>query len=237
MTEPTIDFAVLELDTHTLSVLNRRAMAWLVGMLLLAAVSIVLLALFLRTVEAQEEDRRRTADAQWLDQTLRFHLRRLEADLGVLALQAQRSAGAAPPAVSGGQVWRSAGVIAWHGWLAADQQPERAAWPLFLQDAAQQPDNKVALAAMLNTTRGLQRAAYAGPLRQAGGSTGQMLWLAVPIFERGRFVGDYMAAIAFDRLLTSVVPSWFAKDHAVALDTETLPLAAERPRIFKPPSS
>lgn len=227
MTEPTIDFAVLDLDTRPLSVLNRRAMAWLVGMLLLAAVSIVLLALFLRTVEAQEEDRRRTADAQWLDQTLRFHLRRLEADLGVLALQAQRNAGAAPPAIFGGQVWRSAGVIAWHGWLAADQQPDPANWPLFLQAAAQHPDNRQALAAMLHTTGGLQRAAYAGPLRQADGGPGQMLWLAVPIFERDRFVGDYVAAIAFDRLLASVVPSWFFKDHAVALDTETL--AAEKP--------
>lgn len=238
MTEPPFDFAVLDLDTRPLSVLNRRAMAWLVGMLLLAAVSIVLLALFLRTVEAQEEDRRRTADAQWLDQTLRFHLRRLEADLGVLALQAQRSAGAAPPAVSGGQVWQSAGVIAWHGWLAADQQPDRAAWPLFLQNAAQHPDNKAALAAMLDTTRGLQRAAYAGPLRQADDALGQMLWLAVPVFERNHFVGDYLAAIAFDRLLSSVVPPWFTRDHAVALDTPTLPLAAEKPdpsRIYVAP--
>jgi two-component system sensor histidine kinase DctS len=229
MTEPTIDFAVLDLDTRPLSALNRRAMTWLVGTLLLAAMSIVLLALFLRTVEAQEEDRRRTADAQWLDQTLRFHLRRLEADLAVLALQAQRGAGAAPPAFPGGQVWRSAGVIAWHGWLAADQQPNPARWPFFLQVAAQHPDDRQALAAMLRTTGGLQRAAYAGPLRQAGGVPGQMLWLAVPIFERDRFVGDYIAAIAFDGLLASVVPSWFFKDHAVALDTGTLPLAAEKP--------
>lgn len=229
MTEPTIDFAVLDLDTRPLSILNRRAMAWLVGLLLLVAVSTVLLALFLRAVEAQEEDRRRTADAQWLDQTLRFHLRRLEADLGVLALQAQRPAGTAPPALFGGQVWRSADVIAWHGWLAADLQPDPDHWPLFLQAAAEHPDNRQALAAMLSTTGGLQRAAYAGPLRQADGGPGQMLWLAVPIFERDRFVGDYLAAIAFDRLLASVVPSWFFQDHAVALDTESLSVATESP--------
>ncbi|MEO7161171.1 MAG: ATP-binding protein [Polaromonas sp.] len=238
MTEPTIDFAVLDLDTRQLSVLNRRAMAWLIGMLLLVAVSIVLLALFLRTVEAEEEDRRRSADAQWLDQTLHFHFRRLERDLGVLALQAQRSEGLAPAALSGGQLWTSAGVIAWHGWLAADQQPGVATWPQFLQSAAQQPDNAQALFSMLKTTLGLQRAAYAGPLLKADGSAGQMLWLAVPLFERDRFIGDYLAAITFDRVLASVVPSWFFKDHAVALDTETFPLAAaqaDHPSLYLVP--
>lgn len=229
MTEPTIDFAILDLDTRQLSVLNRRAMTWLIGMLLLVAVSIVLLALFLRTVEAEEEGRRRTADAQWLGQTLHFHFRRLERDLGVLALQAQRSDGSAPPDLSGGQLWRSAGVIAYHGWLAADQQPTVATWPLFLQSAAQHTDNAEALSAMLKTTRGLQRAAYAGPLLQADGSPGQMLWLAVPMFERDRFVGDYVAAIQFDRVLASVIPSWFFKDHALALDTQAVLLASVEP--------
>ncbi|MFC5520938.1 sensor histidine kinase [Polaromonas jejuensis] len=195
-------------------------------MLLLVTVSIVLLALFLRTVETEEEDRRRTADAQWLDQTLHFHFRRLERDLGVLALQAQRSEASAPHALSGGQLWKSADVIAYHDWLAVDRQPTVATWPLFLQAAAQHPDNAEALSAMLKTTRGLQRAAYAGPLLQADGTPGQMLWLAVPMFERDRFIGDYVAAIRFDRVLASVVPSWFFKDHALALDTEAAPLAS-----------
>ena len=189
----------------------------------------MLLALFLRTVEAQEEDRRRTADAQWLDQTVRFHLRRLEADLGVLALQVQRSEEPAPPALPGGQLWRNAQAIAWHGWLAADRQPTVAAWPLFLQSAARHPDSAAALSAMLQTTRGLQRAAYAGPLPQAGDSAVQMLWLAVPVFERERFVGAYVAAIRFDQLLASAIPPWFFKDHAVALDAETFPFASETP--------
>ncbi len=228
MTEPTIDFAILDLDTRQMSILNRRAMAWLIGMLLLVAVSIVWLALFLRTVEAEEEDRRRTADAQWLEQTLHFHFRRLERDLGVLALQAQRREDAAPPALSGGQLWRSPGVMAWQGWLAADQQPSVANWPVFLQSAAQHPDNAQALAVMLQTTRGLQRAAYAGPLRQADGA-GPMLGLAVPLFERDRFVGDYVAALRFDQVLASAVPPWFLKDHALALDTEAAAPASAEP--------
>ena len=238
MTEPSIDFAVLDLDTRQLSVLNRRAMTWLVGMLLLVTLSIVLLALFLRTVEAQEEDRRRTADAQWLDQTVRFHLRRLEADLGVLALQVQRNEEPAPPALPGGQLWRSAQAIAWHGWLAADRQPTVAAWPLFLQSAAKHPGNAEALSSMLKTTRGLQRPADAGPLPQAGDSAVQMLWLAVPVFERDRFLGDYVAAIRFDWLLDSVIPPWFFKDHAVALDADAFPFAAappDKPSLYVAP--
>lgn len=233
MTQPTIDFTVLDLDTGPLTALNRRAMAWLVGMLLLVTVSIVLLVLFLRTVEAQEEDRRRTADAQWLDQTLRFHLRRLEADLAVLALQVQRSEEAAPPALPGGQLWRSPGVIAWHGWLAADRQPTVAGWPPFLQSAARHPDHAKAFSTMLQTTRGLQRAAYAGPLPQADGAPAPLLWLAVPVFERDRFLGDYVAAIAFDRLLASAIPTWFLSDHAVALDMHTFPFTPAGPA---PPS-
>ena len=224
MTEPTIDFAVLDLDTRLLSALNRRAMTWLVGMLVLVAASIVLLALFLRTVEAQEEDRSRTANAQWLDQTLRFHFRRLEQDLGVLAVHAQRRDGSSLPALSGGQLWRTPGTITDHGWLAADVASAVAPvarWPLFLKTAAQDPDHAQALSAMLQTTRGLQHAAYAGPLLHGGAQhVGSTLWLAVPVFERERFVGDYVAAIEFNLMLTTVIPPWFLKDHAVSLDLD-----------------
>jgi two-component system sensor histidine kinase DctS len=238
MTVPTIDFAVLDLDNNQLSVLNRRAMTWLIGLLVLVAASIVLLALFLRTVEAQEEDRSRTADAQWLDQTLRFHLRRLERDLGVLALQAQRGDGAAPPALSGGQVWRNQDVIAFHGWLGAEQAPNVAAWPLFLSRAAPSIDQAEALLTMVQATRGLQHAAYAAPMGE--GTAGQLLWLAVPVFERDRFVGDYVAAIRFDGFLASVIPSWFFKDHGVTLDgpsTSAQALASDPASFYPAPVS
>ena len=224
MTEPTIDFAVLDLDTRLLSALNRRAMTWLMGMLVLVAASIVLLASFLRTVEAQEEDRSRTANAQWLDQTLRFHFRRLERDLGVLAVHAQRRDGISLPPLSGGQLWRTAGVISAQGWLAADPASvvaPIARWPSFLKAAAQDPDHAQTLTSMLQTTRGLQHAAYAGPLLQEGARhVGPTLWLAVPVFERERFAGDYVVVIDFNAMLSTAIPPWFFKDHAVSLDLD-----------------
>lgn len=212
---PPIDFALLELDTRQSSALNRRAMAWLVSMLAVVTVSIVVLALFLRTVEVEEENRQRNADAQWLDQTLRFHFRRLEADLGALARSPQ---GGQATALRAGQLWRAAGVVAHHGWLAAGTAPAAPALQAFLQAPGRNPDNAQVFATMLETTRGLERAAYAGPLPLADGTPGQLLWLAVPLFERGRFMGDYVAAIRLDRALPEVVPSWFLADHAVAVD-------------------
>lgn len=214
---PTLNFDLFDLVQRQASALNRRAMLWLVGLLMLVAVSIVLLALFLRTEEAREEDRRRAADTEWLDQTLRFHFRRLESDLGILALQAQRHDLPGFPSLRAGLLWRSPGVIAFHGWIPAGQQPLMGAWPPFQQAAAQHPDNARALTTMLDTTRGLQRAAYAGPLVQPNGNPGQTVWLAAPLFEQGRFVGDYVAAIELDQALAYVAPAWFLKDHALTV--------------------
>ena len=158
-TEPTLDFHALDLDTRQASALTRRAVAWLGALLLLVAASAVAMVLFLRSEEAREQDRRRTADAEWLDQTLRFHFRRLEGDLGVLALQARQASGpvSAPPPT--GPWWRDAGLVAAHGWLPAGQA-DLELWPAFLREAAAiEPGNAAALATMLDTTRGLQRAA------------------------------------------------------------------------------
>ncbi|MFZ2825256.1 hypothetical protein, partial [Hydrogenophaga sp.] len=88
-TDTPLDFDTLDLDTRQAAALTRRAMTWLGALLLLVAASAVAMWLFLRAEEAREADRRRTADAEWLDQTLRFHFRRLEGDLAALALQAQ----------------------------------------------------------------------------------------------------------------------------------------------------
>lgn len=217
--EPTIDFDLLDLEAGQVSALNKRTLAWLTGMLVVVALSIVLLALFLRDIEMQEESRQRTTDAEWLDQLLRFHFRRLEADMGTLALRAQRQEqDAAPPAPArAGMLWRSPGVIAFHGWIPARVQPFLDRWPLFLQATAGDPDNAGALAAMLDTTRGLQRAAYAGPLFPAASDAGPTLWLAVPLFEQGRFLGDYVAAVRLDRALSQLIPAWFLDDHAIAM--------------------
>lgn len=232
MSAPPIDFALLELDTRQSSTLNRRAMAWLVGMLAVVTVSIVALALFLRSVERDEDNRQRNADAQWLDQTLRFHFHRLESDLGALA---RRSPGAAPAALHAGQLWRSAGVVAHHGWLAADTPATATAMAAFLRGAEPHPDNVQVLATMLETTRGLQRAAYAGPLPLADGAPGQLLWLAVPLFEQGRFMGDHVAAIRLDRALSSILPSWFLADHAVVVGDDGPQDAPAGPNAYAVP--
>ncbi|UCU93267.1 two-component system sensor histidine kinase NtrB [Hydrogenophaga taeniospiralis] len=223
-TEPTLDFDTIDLDTRQASALTRRAVAWLGALLLLVAASAVAMVLFLRSEEAREQDRHRTADAEWLDQTLRFHFRRLEGDLGVLALQARQASGpvSAPPPT--GPWWRDAGLVAAHGWLPAGQA-DLELWPAFLREAAAiEPGNAAALATMLDTTRGLQRAAYAGPLAAADGPA-QQLWLAVPLFEQGRFVGDYVAAVPVDRVLAGLIPAWFLQDHRLVLDDASTPQA------------
>lgn len=209
-TPPDVD--TLDLDTRHASALTRRALAWLVTLLLLVAVSAVLMVLFLRAEEVHEADRRRTADAQWLDQTMRFHLRRLEADLGVLALQTQGSRQPPDAAALGGPWWQSPGRVAFHGWIPAATAPGDV-----LSARTHTPEGTDDLAAMLETTRGLQRAAYAGPLPTAAPGQPPWLWLAVPRFEQGRFVGDYVAAVAIDRLLADTLPDWFLQDHRVAL--------------------
>lgn len=208
MPTPPIDFVLLELDTRFSSALHRRAIVWLVGMLLLVAVSTVVLALFLRNVETEEETRQRSADAQWLDQTLRFHFRRLEGDLAVLALQTQRTNGVTAPVLYAGQLWRTPTVVLHHGWVAAGAA--YSDWRPFLQVGE-------TFSTMLETTMGLQRAAYGQPLPDAQGAVGKVLWLAVPLFEQGRFVGSYVATIDLESALAAVIPPWFLQDHAVAL--------------------
>ncbi|MDD2845805.1 MAG: ATP-binding protein [Rhodoferax sp.] len=217
MPAPSIDFASLEPDTRPSSTLNRRALLWLVGLLVVVAVSIGALALFLRTVEVEEEERQRIADAQWLEQTLRFHFRRLESDLGAWARHPQDASSAA---LRAGQLWRGAGVVVHHGWVPAGEPPPQAAMQAFLDVGAPQGEQMQMFATMLETTRGLQRPAYAGPLPLAQGRQGALVWLAVPQFEQGRFQGDYVAAIRFDRALASVIPAWFLADHAVAVGDE-----------------
>ncbi len=232
--KPTPDFDTLDLDTRQTAALTRRAMGWLVALLLLVAASAVALWLFLRSEEAREADRRRTADAEWLDQTLRFHLRRLETDLA-----APLPAPAPPPngpvaAPRSGPWWNSPGRIAFHGWVPATTPGDRSGWPAELRAAAQAPEHAAALATMLDTTRGLQRPAYAGPFATADGGDA-WLWLAVPHFEQGRFTGDAVAAVPVQRLLADVLPAWFLQDHAVALADESSTTAPDDGLHFTAP--
>lgn len=234
-TDTPLDFDTLDLDTRRASALTRRAMAWLAALLLLVAASAVAMWLFLRAEEAREADRRRTADAEWLDQTLRFHFRRLETDLAVLALQAQPGSLRTGPgsALRSGPWWRKSGLLAFHGWVPAASAGDRSPWPAFLQTAAQTPANAQALTTLLDTTRGLQRPAYAGPLASPGGDA--LLWLAVPHFEQSRFTGDYVAAVPVAPLLAEFIPAWFLQDHALALaDDSADPGTDTRQRYLAP---
>ena len=53
---------------------------------------------------------------------------------------------------------------------------------------------------------------------QGAPESGHILWLAVPQFEQGQFVGDHVAAVHFEQALRSIIPPWFARDHAIDLN-------------------
>lgn len=227
--DPSPDFALLQQTARNPAGRNRRALLWLLGLLLLLTASVVTLVLYLNTFEAEEEAHRRAADAQWLEQSAQFHFRRLEDDLLVMARQAALETGQ-PATVNGGLLWREPGVVLSHGWLAAGHtqtlrsDPER--WQL---DWTAHPANTQALAIMQDITRGLRRASYAGPMLQHSGALTDVVWLAVPFFDRGQFVGNYLAALSMDHAVQSMVPAWFQQNHAVRLvadDVETTPVGA-----------
>ena len=44
-----------------------------------------------------------------------------------------------------------------------------------------------------------------------------VVWLAVPFFDRGQFAGNYLAAVSMDRALAAMVPGWFMQEHRVQL--------------------
>lgn len=223
-----LDFALLQQSATRHGGRNRRALWWLLGLLALLLGSVVTLLLYLNNFEREEAARRRAADAQWLEQSVQFHFRRLEDDLLVLARQAvQQSPPAAshlaatPSELKAGFLWREPGVILASGWIAAGQLddphvgPER--WQLDWQAHA---DNAQALALMQATSRGLRRAAYAGLMLQADGKATGVIWLAVPFFDRGQFAGNYLAAVSLERALATLMPGWFTQDHSLQLLTD-----------------
>ena len=211
MPKPPLDFATLDLNPQGTLAPTRRTIAGLVALLVLVAASALLMVVYLRGEEAKEADRRRVADSEWLDQTLRFHFRRLERDLGALA----QGSSQAPVSLRASPWWSEPGLVAFHGWLPAADQTAPERWPPELRAAAAQADNAAALAVMLDTTRGLQRPAYGGPLPAPDGSGGEWVWLAVPHIEQGQFRGDYLAAVPVQRAIAAFVPDWFAQEHDI----------------------
>ena len=229
---PTAAPAMPDPDARQASAARRMALLWLAGLLAVLATAAVLLGLFLREVEAQQDQRQRAADAQWLEQTLRFHFARLERDLEQLPARPPAGDGALAKLERAGLLWRGEDVIAWQGWLDAARLSQATSWPDAMASAEREADGAGALAIMLDTGRGLQRAAYAGPLHSR--QHGAMLWLAVPRLEQGRYLGSQVAAIRLERALEQIVPAWFLADHALHTMDEDgqAPTRASRDRLY-----
>jgi len=238
---PPLDFALLQQTPLGQPPRNRRTLWWMLGFLLLVVASVVGLVLYLHAFEREEEERRRVADGQWLEQSVRFHFNRLEEDLLILARQAVLDSGRAPsarqaPAMQGGLLWNAPGAILWHGW----QEPGPSSLPARWHDDDQaHPANAEALASMFDIATGLRRSAYAGPMRKSDGTLTDTLWLTVPFFERGQFVGNYVAALSMDACVRGLVPTWFHQNHGVRLVTEgadtTAIHAADTPSAYLAP--
>lgn len=196
---------------------GRKAGWWMLGLLGLLTVSVVGLAWVLQRFETEENQRRQTADAQWLEQSVRFHFRRLEDDLQLLAHRGRSADPLAPSsdALNAGLLLRQPGVVLAQGWLAADAPVEAIGRQL--QQDAQQGNNAEALAVMQDVARGLRRPAYAGPLRSAADGDKHVVWLAVPLFERGVFSGSYLARLSLPAALDALVPAWFLEGRTIAL--------------------
>ena len=221
---PPLDFALLQQQLPGQAPRSRRTWWWMLGLLLLVLASVVALVLYLNAFEHEEEERRRVSDSQWLEQSVRFHFLRLEEDLRVLARQAlQRPDAAAqgtPPiaTVQGGLLWSEPGAVLWHGWQPRHSNNADAALPEGLRQArAAHPWNAQALTSMLDITVGLRRSSYAGPMLNAQGQPTDTVWLAVPYFERGEFLGNYMAELSMQACVDGLVPAWFQQTHRVRL--------------------
>ena len=238
-TDHSLDFALLQQSVVRPLGRHRVTLLWLLGLLALLVGAVATLLLYLNHFEADEAARRRAADAQWLEQSVQFHFRRLEDDLLVLARQTVLQASAAraratvpaPVGMHGGLLWREPGVVLSSGWIAAGRLEDARVGPGRWQlDRAAHPENAQALTLMQTTTRGLRRSAYAGPMLRPDGTATDVIWLAVPFFDRGEFAGNYLAAVSLERALTALLPVWFSQDHRVHLETDpqaSLPPAAQ----------
>lgn len=241
---PPPDFELLHQVAQVQGFRSRRTLWLLLALLVLVSATVVALVLYLQAYEKGEEERRRVADGQWLEQSVRFHFNRLEDDLTVKARQAALGAQNIPtaparPQALGGLLWNEPGAVRWHGWLA--QEPgvrplaaetaaaHRAALPPPLQaDQDAHPDNRDAIDNMLDIAWGLRRAAYAGPMRSPDGRVGDVVWLAVPFFERGEFLGTYVASLSMEACVSGLVPNWFHQNHRVRMVSDMSPDAHDQ---------
>ena len=219
-----LDFALLQQPAARHGGRNRRALWWLLGLLALLLGSVATLLLYLNNFEADDATRRRAADAQWLEQSVQFHFRRLEDDLQMLARQALQiprddlAVSDEPPELKAGLLWREQGVILSSGWIPAGQLNDTRVGPQRWQlDRDSHAENAESLALLQTLSLGLRRSVYAGLMLRSDGTRTDVVWLAVPFFDRGQFAGNYLAAVSMDRALAAVVPGWFMQEHSVQL--------------------
>lgn len=225
---PPFDFELLSRLDSGAAVRGRRAAWWMLGLLVMLASSVVALVLYLQTFEAEEDQRRRTADTQWLEQSARFHFRRLEDDLQVLAHRSRdasrRGDGATLEDLQAGLLLRASGVVSVHGWVGsgASLSSTEVGRQLLADDLGIR-SNAVTLAVMQDVARELRRPMYGGPLaaQAAAQQNPAVVWLAVPVFDQGVFSGNYMARIALSEAVQAFIPPWFADGHEVSLMGET----------------
>ena len=233
-----LDFELLTRLDKGSSGRGRRATWWLLGLLLMLAVAVVALVLYLQTFEAEEEQRRKTADLQWLEQSARFHFRRLEDDLQVMAHRARDpdrlAASVQVDGVQAGLLLREPGVVLAHGWVpeGGDLGDSAVGRALASDRQATSADAEV-LQVMLDVARELRRPAYGGPLIGSSNGAAPVIWLAVPLFDRGGFSGQYLARLSLQDAVRAFIPAWFTDSHEVALMLE--PELAQARRDPAPP--
>lgn len=232
---PPFDFELLSRRDSGAGGRGRRAAWWLLGLLIMLVAAVVALVLYLQTFEAEEDQRRRTADTQWLEQSARFHFRRLEDDLQVLAHRSRDDSQTGPKAtaddVQAGLLFREPGVVLVHGWLGAGSALAQSAIGRQMQlDTAGPGGNAETMAVMQDVARELRRPAYGGPLLpvDSAGDGRVVVWLAVPVFDRGIFSGNYLARLSLQNAVTAFIPAWFSDTHEVALMDETQMAQAHR---------
>lgn len=223
-----LDFALLQQTLPSQGLRSRRTLWLLLGMLLLVIASVVALVLYLQNFERAEENRRRVVDGQWLEQSVRFHFTRLEEDLLVLARQAVAGTPQSGPAtLQGGLLWSEPGAVLWHGWWPKHLSSTAHTWPhTGPVNAQSHAANADTLASMLDVAVGLRRAAYGGPLKHADGTPSDVVWLTVPFFERGQYMGAYVASLSMQASVNGLVPRWFHQQHVIKLigeGTDPLP--------------
>lgn len=220
------DFTLLHAGNRAPSERSRPMVLWIMGLAVLVVAAVVALVWYLNNFETKEEERRRGADAQWLDQSVQFHFRRLEYDLAQNAREAALGANvkhhrtgqedATDDDVPAGMLWRAPGVVLAHAWLATHGQSsgDVMAWQ---EDQARNPANFQALQTLQDIASGLRRASYAGPMRRADGSATDLVWLAVPYFDGSRLVGLDVAQISMQRAVDVLLPTWFLENQTVRL--------------------